>query len=309
VALPDDLAAVAKAVSNWGRWGDDDERGTLNLVTPEAVRRGAAAVRTGTAFPLALPFDRRGPQDPRFSQRPNPVRTLLEHDFPYGEHPSVAHSSDDMVVMGLAAGTHWDSLAHVSYDGQIFNGFPAATITAEAGASRCGIDRVGALATRGVLLDVARARGVEHLAPGDAVTAEDLDAAVAVGGLEVESGDVVLVRTGVVRLFLSGDRSGYFVHMSGLDVSTVEWFHDRDAAAVALDNLNFEVLPGSHPDLFLPVHMLCLRDMGMLQGQNWNLEELAAACAGDGVYAFWLDASPVPFTGGLGAPVQPVAVK
>lgn len=302
--LSADLTALAEKVSNWGRWGDDDERGTLNLVDEAAVRRGTAAVRRGVAFSLALPLDEEGPQTGAIPGRDNPAREMISVNRTFGR---VAFN-DDRATLGLQAATHWDALAHVSYDGLIYNGFPAESVT-EAGAARCGIDRVGTLASRGVLLDVARARGVDRLEPGHAVDADDLGAAAEQAGVSIEPGDVVLIRTGQMQLLRTGDRDAYGFPSPGVGVGAVEWFRDHDVAAAATDNITFEVLPGPHDSFDLPVHGLCLRDLGMLQGQNWDLEALAADCADDGAYEFLLEASPEPFTHACGAPVNPVAIK
>ncbi len=300
----DDLAALAEKVSNWGRWGDDDERGTLNLIDGAAVRRGVAAAQHGVTFSLAIPLDEDGPQTGAIPGRDNPVREMISVNRPFG---TVAFN-DDKATLGLQAATHWDALAHVSYDGLIYNGFPAESVT-EAGAARCGIDRVGTLVSRGVLLDIARALGVDRLEPGHALGADDLDAAAEQVGVSIDAGDVVLIRTGQMALLHAGDRDAYGFPSPGIGVDAVEWFRDRDVAAAATDNITFEVLPGPGDSFDLPVHGLCLRDLGMLQGQNWDLEALAADCAGDGVYEFLLEASPEPFTHACGAPVNPVAIK
>lgn len=302
--LSNDLAALADKVSNWGRWGGDDERGTINLIDADAVRRGAAAVRKGLAFSLALPLDENGPQARSSEGRQNPHREMISINDPFG---TVAFS-DDRVVMGLQAATHWDALAHVSYDGLLFNGFPADSVT-QAGAGRCGIDKVGPVVTRGILLDVARALGTDRLDGGRGITAEDLDAAASMASVDAVAGDVVLIRTGQMQLLHAGDKQAYWSPSPGPSVGSVEWFRTHDVAAVATDNMTFEVLPQPGGPFDLPVHGLCLRDMGLLQGQNWDLEALAADCAEDGVYEFFLEASPEPFTGALGAPVNPVAVK
>lgn len=302
--LPGDLAALAGKVSNWGRWGDDDERGTVNLVDAEAVRRGAAAVRRGVAFSLALPLNERGPQAASSQTRQNPRLETYSVNEPFG----AVCFSDDRVSMGLQAATHWDALAHVSYDGLLYNGFPADAVT-PAGTSRCGIEHVGTLVSRGVLLDVARARGVERLDGSYGVTGDDLEVAAEMARVRVEPGDVVLLRTGQMRLWHAGDRKAYWSPSPGPSVESVEWFRSHDVAAVATDNITFEVLPGPGGAYDLPVHGLCLRDMGMIQGQNWDLEALAADCAEDGVYECWLSAPPEPFTGACGAPVNPIAVK
>ena len=302
--LPGDAAALVEKVSNWGRWGDTDERGTLNLVDADAARRGVAAVQRGEAFSLAIPLDQDGPQPRKSEGRMNPRREMITINDSYG----VVCFSDDKVTLGLQAATHWDALAHVSYDGFLYNGFPADSVT-EAGAAHCGIDKVGTIVTRGVLLDVPRALGLDRLPSDHAVGPDDLDAAAALGRLEVGPGDVVLIRTGQMQLFHAGDKHGYWMPNPGPWVPAVEWFHSHDVAAVATDTIGFELIPGPGDSWDLPVHGLCLRDMGMLQGQNWDLETLAADCADDGVYEFLLEASPEPFTGGLGAPVNPIAIK
>ena len=197
--------------------------------------------------------------------------------------------------------------AHSSYGGNLWNGHPADAITA-AGAGKCGIGLVRSLLTRGVLLDIARLKGVDVVEAGTPFTGADLDAACEMGGVTVEPGDVVLLRTGAMSRFLAGDREGYAATNAGPSVQSVDWFHDHDVAAVATDNPTFECVEFERA-VPLPVHALHLVEMGMMQGQNWNLEELAADCADDGRYTFLLSATPEPVTGGTGAPVVPIAVK
>ena len=303
-----DFGELAKRVSNWGRWGDDDERGTLNLIDAEAVRRGAACVRNGKTFSLALPLNEDGPQTGVIPGRDNPSHRMVAVNQAYTGDPDDFATSDDAVSMGLQAATHWDALAHVSYGGCLYNGFPADSVT-ERGAARCGIDKAGTIVTRGVLLDVARARGVDRLAGAHAVGADDLEAARELAKVDIEPGDVILLRTGQIQVLHAGDKDAYGHPSPGPGIDAVPWFRDHDVAAVATDNLTFEVFPCERRDLFLPVHLLDLRDMGLTQGQNFDLEALAADCADDGVYAFLLEASPQPFTAATGSPVNPVAVK
>jgi len=239
----------------------------------------------------------------------NPKRTMLSLHLAMSKDPDAIRFSDDQVSMPLQAATHWDSLAHVSYMGKIYNGFPEGSVD-ENGAMRCGIDKVGPLVSRGVLLDVARALGVERLEAGYAITPGDLDAALEIAGVRVEAGDIVLVRTGNVQLFLSGERAAYGAGaMAGLGTDCPLWFHERDVAAVATDTLAFEVWPLERKDVLFPVHLLDLVEMGMQQGQNFNLEQLSEACASDGRYDFFLSATPEPFARGLGGPVAPVAIR
>lgn len=307
MSLPAEFHDIAKRVNNWGRWGADDEIGTLNLITDDVVRAAARTVRTGRRVPLALPLQQDGIQTGMIPGRINPLHSMVQiNQELFG--PGTVATSDDAVTMGLQAGTHWDALTHVSHSGKIYNGRSAATITPHTRASFAGIDKARHLVSRGVLLDVARALGVERLEGGHVVTPEDLDTAEELAGVRVGGGDVVLVRTGQVAVYLGGDKHAYGYPSPGLSIRTPEWFHARDVAAVANDTLTFEIFPPEIDDLWLPVHALHLVEMGMLQGQNWNLEELSTACAQERRYAFLLSAMPEPFVGGTGTPVAPVAV-
>jgi len=325
-SVPASFSEVAARVSNWGRWGDDDQLGTLNLIDDAARLRGVAAVRDGAAFPLGLPLsEAEGIQMGFIKGRVNPTRSMIAVNEPLTDDPAWIASSEDVVTLAMQCATHWDGLAHVSYgagpDGpRLYNGFPASKVTG-AGAGVLGIHRMRSLVSRGVLLDVARAKGLEILAPGYPVTPTDLDAACELGGLTMAPGDVVLVRTGqTAHLALPGrpglggadpvrDLVAYTWPVPGLTVATAGWFHDRDVAAVATDTMVLEVYPCEDEALYLPVHLLHLVEMGMTQGQNWFLDELADACATDGRYDFLLDATPLPFTDALGSPVHPVALR
>ncbi|MEU3369514.1 cyclase family protein [Streptomyces sp. NPDC006711] len=305
--LPPEFHEIARRVNNWGRWGAEDERGTLNLITDAVVREAVAGVRDGRRVPLALPLRQDGVQTGVIPGRINPLHTMVQiNQELFG--PDTVACSDDAVTFGLQAATHWDALTHVSHSGKLYNGRPAATITPHGGAEFSGIDKFGPVVSRGVLLDVARAKGLDRLDGGHAVTPEDLADAEEFAGVTVRAGDIVLVRTGQVQVYLAGDRHGYGYPSPGLSVRTPEWFHARDVAAVANDTLTFEIFPPEIEDLWLPVHALDLVEMGMPQGQNWNLEELSRACAQASRHTFLLSAMPEPFVGGTGTPVAPVAI-
>ncbi|MER6674614.1 cyclase family protein [Streptomyces sp. NPDC000983] len=307
MSLPDAFHEIAKRVNNWGRWGADDELGTLNLITDDVVRGAAAEVRSGRRVPLALPLRQDGVQTGMIPGRVNPLHVMVQiNQEIFG--PGTVACSDDAVTMGLQAATHWDALPHVSHSGRLYNGRPAGTVTAHGGAEFAGMATARHVVSRGVLLDVARARGVERLDGGHAVTPEDLEAAEELAGTRVRAGDIVLVRTGQMGLCLAGDMHAYGYPSPGLSIRTPEWFHARDVAAVANDTLTFEIFPPEIEDLWLPVHALDLVEMGMPQGQNWNLEELSTACGQENRYSFLLSATPEPFVGATGAPVAPVAV-
>ncbi len=300
--LPTEFTDLAREVNNWGRWGDDDEIGTLNLIDDAAVLRGAASVESGKRFALALPLSADGPQAGAVPGRINPVHLMTQVRASYSDDPDGVRASDDAVAMGLQCATHWDALAHVSYAGKIYNGFPDDSVT-QRGASRCSIAKVPAVASRGVLIDMAPG---DRLEPGTKITAADLDDACRV---DVLPGDIILIRTGQMRFLDDGDRQSFMYPSAGIAMDAVRWFRAHDIAAAATDTMTFEVLPGELPDVFLPVHMLDLVDLGLTQGQNFHLEALAADCAEDGRYAFFLEATPEPFADAVGAPVQPVAVK
>lgn len=303
------VRALAPKVSNWGRWGAEDERGTMNFVTPDVLRGAAALVRRGVVFSLALPLDGDGPQ---FGQggRVNPVHVMTSLFNPMSADPEGVRYSDDFIMMPLQCATQWDSLAHVHYGGQLYNGHPMSSLT-PAGASRNGIDKMRTgVVSRGVLLDLARAQGVDRLAPGQVIRPADLEAAEAKEGVRVQSGDVLLVRTGHMRCFtVDRDRVAYMRQMPGLGVDCVEWLHARQVAAVASDTNMVEVYPLEDPAVMLPLHMLCIRDMGLTLGEMFDLEALAADCAEDGAYQFLFSAPPLVVTGGTGSPINPLAVK
>ena len=328
MGVPEKFAAIAAKVNNWGRWGPDDQLGTLNFLTDEVRKRAARAVTTGKAFPLGLAMsEAEGVQKGIVPGRFNPIRTMSYLNVALSDDAEWICSNEDVVTMPLQCATHWDGLAHVSYGGKLYNGFPQSSVTS-AGASKCGIHLVDSLVGRGVLLDVARARHTDVLDGGYAIQPADLDAACELGGVRIEPGDVILVRTGqMVHLKLPSrfpdggataphanmlnfnDVLRYMGFAPGLSMATAEWFHARDVAAVATDTLSLEVLPCEDPAIYLPVHLLHIVEMGMTQGQNWLLDDLAADCADDGVYSFLLDASPLPLTNALGSPVNPVAIK
>ena len=240
--------------------GADDERGTLNLIDAAAVRRGVAAARDGRVFSLAIPFDEHGPQTGASLAGENPRRTMLAVNTPYTGDPSDFRTSDDAVTMGVQAATHWDALAHVSYDGRLYNGIDAGVVDA-AGAHRLGIETFGPI-TRGLVADVARLHGVDHFDDRYPIGGDDLDV-LAAGGVTAEPGDVLLVRTGQMYFLRQGDLDRFAHPTPGLATTAVEWLHDHDVAAVATDTLVFEVWPGEDPAVLLPVHMLDLVDMGM----------------------------------------------
>jgi kynurenine formamidase len=303
----DDFRTIGKQLSNWGRWGKDDERGTVNLITPERLVAAAQLVKQGKIFDLGIPMDADGPQPG--GGRINPVH-LMSQTGAGQLVPGGFQYADDYIFMPLQGSSQWDGLAHVFYDGQLYNGFPASDVT-PAGAAHNGIHhQAKGIAGRGVLLDIAALKGVEWLEAGYAITPSDLDAAAQRQGVEVRSGDILLFRTGWRRKFLRDhDAKTFMAGEPGLGMACCRWLHDREVAVVASDNWAIEVLPGEYPDVVLNVHMVLIRDMGMTLGEILDFEELAADCAADGVWEFFFCAPVLKFTNAVGAPINPLAMK
>jgi kynurenine formamidase len=308
------IESMIRRVSNWGRWGPDDELGTMNFVTPERRVTARELVRTGRVFSLAIPFDERGPQPP-FERRLNPRHVMLVTgtDLRAGVQPNQVGGwgyADDMVTMALQAATQWDSLAHAFYDYRMYNDRDCLLVTAE-GASKNSIavlrDRV---VGRGVLLDVARYKHLEALPLDYRITIEDLEGTLEAQQVRISSGDILLIRTGNLgRARAAGGWDRFtFDDEPGIGLETLPWFHEHEVAAAATDTWAFEVLP-SGADIMLPVHAVAIVHMGLLIGEIFDLDELAADCAADGIYDFLFAAPPLPFTGAVGSPVNPLAVK
>lgn len=303
--------------SNWGRWGQDDQLGALNHVGPAEIVAAAALVRQGKVISMGLPLDLAGPQVGRFRGNPLNVMTATGADhvagrqdpLPGGFGPARGFGlADDLLVTPNQAGSQWDALAHIFWKGKMYNGFDAAEVTA-GGAARCGIGVAhDKFVMRGVLLDVARHHGVDCLEPGYAITAEDLDATAARQGVEIRTGDALVVRTGMMEARRGnwGDYSGG--PAPGLSLRVAPWLHEHDTAAIATDTWGCEVRP-NEIDLFQPLHVVALVHMGIPFGEIWDLEAVSEDCASDGVYEFLLVAVPLRISGAVGSPLNAVAVK
>ena len=305
--LTPELEQLAAKVRNWGRWGDDDERGTLNLITPDRLVAAAQLVKKGQVFDLGIPFDVAGPQPG--GGRINPVH-LMSQTGDTQVFPGGFRYADDYIFMPLQGASQWDSLAHVYYDEHLYNGFPAGGVTV-VGAEHCSIDKIGKdVIGRGVLLDLARVKGKDWLELGYPITPADLEEAEGAHGVRVGAGDILLFRTGWRRFFLEKKSATDFMSGEpGLGQDCCEWLHDREVAVVCSDNWAIEVLPGEVADVVFNVHMVLIRDMGMTLGEILDFEELAADCAVDGVYEFLFCAPPLKVSNGVGSPINPLAIK
>lgn len=322
-----EFRAMSDRVRNWGRWGDADELGTLNLITPDKVRQAASLVTQGKVFPLGIAFGDTGPQELKYRRNPlhmmtidgGDARSLVEVGPGWAGNPraqevgtmlagDLLRFNDDFVAMHLQSASQWDALSHVYYEETLYNGYPASTVTSF-GASKLSIDKVDVkgVTSRAVLLDMVRFRGEEqYCVHGDHIMPDELTAAAEAQRVEIGAGDILLVRTGWMTKFLAtGDTS----LVAGLNWRCAEWLRARDVSAVAADNPAVEDLASDTDATILPMHLLCLRDMGLSFGELWDLDALARDCAEDGRWEFQLVAPPLRITGAVGSPVNAIALK
>jgi len=284
---------------NWNRWGADDERGALNHIGAEAVKLAAALVTRGQVVSLAQNLSPRTPVPPH--------RAGMQHfmgrsggDYAAGaKRPGGFQFAEDTLLMPAHTGTHIDALCHVWYDDQLYNGFPGAGTRGSSGAARCGIEKMGPIVARGVLLDVAASHG-GPLPDGTAIGVADLVKASREAGSEPAKGDVVLIRTGWAE---RQNGTILFDAEPGLDLDAALWLAEREVAVVGADNFAIEVMPFANGKVF-PVHQRLIRDFGIPLLEGLVLRPLAET----GRYTFMFAAHPLPVVGGTGSPISPVAI-
>ncbi|MET0672063.1 MAG: cyclase family protein [Microbacterium pygmaeum] len=311
-----EIAARAEAYRNWGRWGEDDVLGTLNFIDSAKRVEAAALVREGAVVSLSQSFDTDGPQK-GWRRRTNPVHTMTDtgvdaergnQGFPHG-----IGGADDVIAMPLQCSTQWDGLGHIFDHGFAWNGRRAGDVVTSEGDLVTGIEHAASvIVSRGVLLDVARHLSPEtgELPDGYAISAGELDACADAQGVTIGRGDIVLVRTGRLA---RARREGWGEYAggpsAGLSLSTAGWLHRTEIAAIATDTWGFEVRPNEFDvPSFQPLHQVVIPNMGLTIGEMWDLEELAASCAARARWDFLLSAPPLPITGAVGSPINPVAI-
>lgn len=304
--------------NNWGRWGDDDERGTQNLIGPAERIAAAQLVRSGKVFSLSLPMRNDAPVWP---PRPAPQRlaSMSGSDAVTGSPANEAAPgfqwAEDTITVPTHGSTHWDGLGHAMTGDCLYNGFWAGNVTALGGARVLGIDRQrDCFVGRGVLVDMARHQGVDCCPERQAITPAMLDAALEAQGVALRSGDILLVRTGYLgKWWTRPDEqtpTRYFLESPGVSRDAIGWLHEHGISAIATDTVAVEPLHAEDPDeRVFPLHVACLVDLGLTLGELWVLDELAADCAEDGAYEFLLAAQPLHIPGGMGSPLNPIALK
>ncbi|UPJ71872.1 cyclase family protein [Bradyrhizobium sp. 187] len=310
-----DIYDAAKKISNWGRWGDEDQIGTLNNVTSADIVGAAGLVRKGKVFSLGLSL-KEPIQSGLFGGRWNPIHTMLatgtdaaagtqDEPLPYLRY------ADDAINMPCQASTQWDALCHVFLDDKMYNGYDARLVDVK-GAKKLGIEHVrDKMVGRGVLLDVARFKGVPSLDDGYAVTCADLDGCAEAQGVKIRKGDFVILRTGHQERCLSaGDWTGYAGGPApGFAFETCFWLKNKDIAAICSDTWGCEVRPNETSEANQPWHWVVIPSIGISMGEIFYLKELAEDCAADRVYEFFFTAPPLHLPGGAGSPINPQAIK
>lgn len=312
------ITTLAEKPTNWGKWGAEDERGAANYIQPQHIVAAAKLIKTGQIFSLAIPLDNTGPVFPsRIAPQHIMVATGADYTAgqvsPYGN----AKFADDYIYMPLQGSTQWDALSHGWYGNTLYNDIDQSVIRsapAAGGATKLGIENVKTgFVGRAVLIDVLAYKG-GSLPQGYAISRADIEATLKQQKTTVMEGDVVIIRTGVVpdyyelkdpasKLeFITGPQAG-------INIDVVDWVAEAKVAAIAADNIALEVLPNPEPEKTFSIHGALLKDLGVYIGEIWWLEELAAACAEDGRYEFFLAAQPLNITGAVGSPLNPIAIK
>jgi kynurenine formamidase len=299
---------IFEQVSNWGRWGKDDQLGTLNFITPDKVRAAAGLVRSGRPVTMALPMNTTAGPD-----NPNPVIRHVVQGHDIGSD-LVTFATD---YLGIAfhgdCHTHMDALCHIAYRGRVYNGRPAQQVMTSAGATALDVTTYsGGLVGRGVLLDAPRHRGVPWLEPGEAVTRAELEAIERDQKVRLGEGDILVFRTGDHRrrVELGAWDHGYPPEgqgKPGLHVDTIGWMHERRIAAFLPDG-DGETVPSNVEGIRYPIHPLQITAMGMLAADSLQLEDLAAACQEEGRWEFMVVGLPLRLPGATGSPWNPIAI-
>ena len=291
--------AWMQEISNWGRWGKDDELGTLNLVTPEKSKAATMLVREGVSVSMALDLN-----TVRDELNANPFR----HTVSIGEFSGHAVAGDDYGVQyhGFAH-SHIDGLPHFAHKGKLYNGYGFDTIK-PTGATKLGIHVAkNGIVARGVLVDMPWFKGVDFLEPGTAITVADLEAWEEKTGVAVGSGDVLLVRTGRWERVRQKGQWNFLAAAAGLHASVALWLKERDVALIGCDGVS-DVMPSGVEGLANPLHELVLVGLGLRILDNLDLDAAAAAAASRERWTFMFVGAPLRVVGGTGSPLNPLAV-
>jgi kynurenine formamidase len=311
VPSEDEVIRYLKTQSNWGRWGAEDELGTINLITPAKRAAAARLVRDGVAVTGARPIVTDITPDTTFQVMRFMVDSGEGRDTASAERLRARRGAGEfigMVFHGYTV-THIDTPAHFFWEGKLYNGRSCNLITSREGATVEAVELLhDGVVSRGVLLDVARTRGVRWLEPGEGVMPEDLEAAERAAGVRVEAGDILVVRTGYYAHRLAeGPAHPLHAGSPGPHAALLPWLKERGVAVWGSDTHN-DVTPTPYPALGSPFHIGALVGLGLWLIDNMNLEDIATACADRGRWEFMLTLAPLRLRNVTGSPVNPIAL-
>jgi kynurenine formamidase len=302
---------------NWGRWGDDDEIGCLNYLTPQEVLRGVQHVKSGKVFTLGVPIGSPG-GDPVWPGRSGATRLMTQDRSHYTAGklqplPGGLEYADDYITAFLQGSSQYDALGHTWYGDQIYNGYDAETTTG--GMARCGVEKLAehGIVGRGVLIDMARHRGKDALEPAETFGVEDLEEAAEAQGVTIEPHDNLCIRTGWLSVFYDKGADAFYENFvePGLTFTPelVRWFHEKEIVSLSTDTIANEVTTDPVSGVVLPLHAALMRNLGVLFSEILWFEDLSKDCAEDGQWTFLYAGAPLRVVGGTGAPVNPIVVK
>ena len=289
-----DIDRMMTELSNWGRWGKEDQIGALNLITPAKRKQAVALVKEGVSVSLAHDIEK---------ERAADVSSPFQHTMTLtGQFSLDAYS----VNYHGYAHTHLDALCHVFYQGKMYNGFSQEEVTQKGAAKLSIINVKQGVFTRGILMDIARLKGLPYLEPETPIYPEDLDAWEKKAGIKVSSGDVIFIRTGrwARRAALGPWDVGR--HAAGLHASCARWLKQRGVAILGSDAAS-DVVPSRVEGVALPIHQLVLVALGVHIFDNCDLEAVSEAAAKRNRWEFLLTAAPLAVPGGTGSPLNPIA--
>ena len=306
-----EVRGYLRTLSNWGRWGPDDELGTINLITPAKRVAAARLVKDGVSVTCARPISTDITADTTIP----PLRFMVDsgegRDTASPERNLERRGASEfigMVFHGYTI-THVDTPAHYFWEGKLYNGRSCNLVTSREGATVESVEVLrDGVVSRGVLLDVARARGVDWIEGGQGVMPEDLEAAERAQGVRVESGDILLVRTGYYgRRVSRGPVNPMQAGSPALHVACCPWLRERGVAMIGTDTHN-DIAPPPYPSLGNSFHVVSLVAMGLWLIDNGNLEDIGRACAERKRWEFLLTVAPLRLKNVTGSPVNPIAV-
>jgi len=293
-------------VSNWGRWGDQDQLGTLNLITAEKRISASKLVKTGAVVSLALPMNE---EKDEVNQSPfihEPFIFPAAFGIPPEQHPEAAGDNFSVAYHGFAH-SHLDAISHFAYKGKMYNGFP---FKLEAGGfAKLGIENIAesGIITRGVLVDFPAFFGVDFLQPGRAITTEDLLAWEKKSGVKIGSGDALLIKTGRWKAVEELGQWTFTEKAAGLHTTVATFLKERDVAVIGCDGVS-DVMPSGVENRFNPLHELTLIGMGMPIFDNLDLRKLSDVARQLKRSTFMLVAAPLNVEGATGSPLNPMAI-